>query len=156
MHFVLGSGHRHVRDGPVTFKYTQAGISHNIKIIKMPRLSSLICCGGHVFIDRTKGPRRRLPPNVDPDLADARRKARQLIDNIAQDHTLNGTISGTKFELLANNCLEMYVLKPCGSVEITDQFATASPISSMRRAHISCWSSYKMQTITFTPAQLQP
>ncbi|KAJ4290882.1 hypothetical protein N0V90_010078 [Kalmusia sp. IMI 367209] len=39
--------------------------------------------------------------------AEARSKAHQLIKTIAQDHTLNGTIFGTKFELLVNNCLEI-------------------------------------------------
>jgi hypothetical protein len=43
------------------------------------------------------------------DPAEARRKARQLIQNIAQEHTLSGAIFGTQLELLVNNCLEMYV-----------------------------------------------
>lgn len=46
---------------------------------------------------------------VGPDRTEARRKARQLINNIAQEHTLNGAIFGTQLELLVNNCLETYV-----------------------------------------------
>jgi hypothetical protein len=44
---------------------------------------------------------------MNPDPAEARRKARQLINNIAQEHTLNGAIFGTQLELLVNNCLDM-------------------------------------------------
>jgi hypothetical protein len=36
-------------------------------------------------------------------------KARQLINDIANGHTLNGTIFGTQLEQVINNCLEMYV-----------------------------------------------
>jgi hypothetical protein len=36
-------------------------------------------------------------------------KARQLINNIANGHTLNDTIFGTQLEQVINNCLEMYV-----------------------------------------------
>ncbi|UPX11197.1 uncharacterized protein EKO05_0001817 [Ascochyta rabiei] len=43
----------------------------------------------------------------DPDQAGARRRARRLVNNIAQEHTLNGTIFGTPLELLVNNCLEI-------------------------------------------------
>jgi hypothetical protein len=36
-------------------------------------------------------------------------KARQLINSIAKENTLNGTIFGTQLEQVINNCLEMYV-----------------------------------------------
>ena len=41
---------------------------------------------------------------------DAREKARLFVEDIANEHTLSGKIFGTKFEVLVNNCLEMYVL----------------------------------------------
>jgi hypothetical protein len=54
---------------------------------------------------------------MDPDPAEARKKARQLINNIAQEHTLSGTIFGTQLESLVNNCLEMYVTAASPQVE---------------------------------------
>jgi hypothetical protein len=50
-------------------------------------------------------------PDSRPDMGDApaqaEYEARQLIETIARDHTLDGAIFGTKFESLVNNCLEM-------------------------------------------------
>ena len=37
----------------------------------------------------------------------AQRDAKDLIERIAREHTLNGAIIGTRFELLVSNCLEM-------------------------------------------------
>ena len=45
-----------------------------------------------------------------PDQIEAGRQARRLIDDIAQNHTLNGTIFGTPLESLLNNSLEMWVI----------------------------------------------
>jgi hypothetical protein len=37
----------------------------------------------------------------------AQREARCLIEEIHREHTLDGKILGTRFELLISNCLEM-------------------------------------------------
>jgi hypothetical protein len=38
----------------------------------------------------------------------AQRDARNLIETINREHTLNGAVIGTRFENLLSNCLEVY------------------------------------------------
>jgi hypothetical protein len=46
---------------------------------------------------------------MEPGTPTTQGKARQLINSIANEHTLDGTIFGTQLEQVINNCLEMYV-----------------------------------------------